>query len=91
MFCKKCRCILLAKNCILRQTIVIKRKKEGENLTTFNKCLNCSQGKKVKLHPNINSLDKDVREIMKEKKYRPPKYKLQKLCIKYNLKKEYND
>lgn len=86
MFCKKCKCILAAKRCILRQEITIQRKREGENLATFGKCFNCSQGKKIKTHPNLNLIDKDIRSILMEKQYRPPKYKLQKLCIKYNLK-----
>jgi len=86
MLCKKNRCILSTKSCILRQNIAINKKQEGENLTTFVKCFKCIQGNKIKTHPNPNNLDKDIRKIFKE--YKPPRHKLKirrNKLVKYKL------
>jgi hypothetical protein len=85
VFCKKNVCTLSTKICILRQNITIQRKKEGENLTTLYKCFNCSLGKKIICHPSPNLLNRDIRKIMAEKKYRPPKQKLQTKIIRHKL------
>lgn len=52
------------------------------------------QGNKVRMHSNPNTLDKDIRMLMKE--YRPPRHKLKimwrKKLIKYKLEiKDSND
>jgi hypothetical protein len=89
VFCRKNNCTLSAKQCILRQEIALRKKREGENLTTFSKCFKCSIGKKVSKHPNIIILDKDIRKIMMEKQYRPKKHILKiryEKVPKYKLK-----
>lgn len=85
MYCKKHKAILSIKACLLRQDIADEKKKEGENLTTFSKCFNCSYGKKVRMNPDPK-LDRDVRKIMWEYLPKPTKHKLKK-PVKYLLRK----
>jgi hypothetical protein len=87
VLCKKNKCILSTKSCILRQNVAINKKQEGENLTTFGKCFKCIQGNKVRMHSNPNILDKDVRMLINE--YKPIRHKLtvrRKKLTKYKLR-----
>lgn len=87
MLCKKNKCILSTKACILRQDVTLNKKQEGENLTTFGKCFKCTQGNKVRMHSNPNTLDRDVRILING--YKPIRHKLivrRKKLIKYKLR-----
>lgn len=82
MKCRKYKCIISQKTCILRREIIELLKFRGKGLSSFGKCEDCTQGDWVIKNYPVPGLDNDVFKLMVPYK----KLKKKKIHIKIETK-----
>lgn len=90
MWCDKHKATISIKICIMRQELA-QDKNHNPKIGTFNKCIKCRKGKKIKNNPKL-IYDADWRKLIREYEPKPKRLQLQKKKPKkYKLKRKKNE